>query len=115
MEARLRRKSHKKRQLIAAEKQGSAIFAPCLAAMERLNSELHLRNCCIIRENERLRKIAQLLNQENQALLSELKEKIENENQKAAKQGTAAATVIELNLSPRSPSTSPSYPGKKPI
>ncbi|XP_020263852.1 protein LITTLE ZIPPER 4-like [Asparagus officinalis] len=44
--------------------------------MERLNSNLYLQNCYIIKENERLRKKAQLLNQENQALLSELKQKL---------------------------------------
>lgn len=44
--------------------------------MERLNSELYLQNCYIIQENERLRKKAQLLNQENQALLCELKKKL---------------------------------------
>ncbi|XAR69733.1 hypothetical protein NMG60_11001437 [Bertholletia excelsa] len=44
--------------------------------MERLNSELYLQNCYIMQENERLRKKAQLLNQENQALLSELKQKL---------------------------------------
>ncbi|XP_020581552.1 protein LITTLE ZIPPER 3-like [Phalaenopsis equestris] len=40
--------------------------------MERLNSKLYLQNYCIIKENERLRKKAQLLNQENQALLFQL-------------------------------------------
>lgn len=44
--------------------------------MERINSKLYLQNCYIIKENERLRKKAQLLNQENQALLSELKQKL---------------------------------------
>ncbi|KAJ0089211.1 hypothetical protein Patl1_32483 [Pistacia atlantica] len=44
--------------------------------MERLNSKLYLQNCYIMKENERLRKKAQLLNQENQALLSELKQKL---------------------------------------
>ncbi|KAG4383799.1 hypothetical protein GLYMA_13G153018v4 [Glycine max] len=34
--------------------------------MERLNSKLYLQNCYIMKENERLRKKAQLLNQENQ-------------------------------------------------
>ncbi|THU53830.1 hypothetical protein C4D60_Mb10t18550 [Musa balbisiana] len=43
--------------------------------MERLNTQLYLQNCYIMKENERLRKKAQLLNQENQALLSELKRK----------------------------------------
>ncbi|KAF6165978.1 hypothetical protein GIB67_012875 [Kingdonia uniflora] len=46
--------------------------------MDRMNSKLYLQNCYIIQENERLRKKAQLLNQENQALLSELKQKLSN-------------------------------------
>lgn len=44
--------------------------------MERLNSKLYLENCYIMKENERLRKAAELLDQENQALLKELKKKI---------------------------------------
>lgn len=44
--------------------------------MEKLNSDLYLQNCYIIQENERLRKRAQQLNQENQALLAEMKEKL---------------------------------------
>jgi hypothetical protein len=51
--------------------------------MEKLNSQLYLQNCCIIQQNERLRKKAQLLNQENQALLSELKRKISKANMDA--------------------------------
>ncbi|KAF5188842.1 Little zipper [Thalictrum thalictroides] len=43
--------------------------------MEKLNSKLLLQNCYMIQENERLRKKAQLLNQENQQLLQELKQK----------------------------------------
>ncbi|KAL4599577.1 hypothetical protein ACB098_11G099600 [Castanea mollissima] len=48
--------------------------------MERLNSQLHLQNCHIIQQNDRLRKKAQQLNQENQALLSELKKKLPKAN-----------------------------------
>ncbi|MED6197228.1 hypothetical protein PIB30_118212 [Stylosanthes scabra] len=48
--------------------------------MERVNSELYYQNCHIMKENERLRKKAQLLNQENQALLSQLKQKLSNAN-----------------------------------
>ncbi|XP_068664384.1 protein LITTLE ZIPPER 4 [Aristolochia californica] len=48
--------------------------------MERLNSKLYLQNCYIIQENEKLRRKAQLLNQENQALLSELKQKLSKSN-----------------------------------
>ncbi|CAN8316626.1 unnamed protein product [Cochlearia groenlandica] len=44
--------------------------------MERLNSKLFMQNCYIIKENERLRKKAQILNQENQQLLFELKQKL---------------------------------------
>ncbi|KAJ1386818.1 hypothetical protein SESBI_40509 [Sesbania bispinosa] len=44
--------------------------------MERLNSDLYFQNCHIMKENERLRKKAQLLNKENQALLSQLNQKL---------------------------------------
>ncbi|XP_014513070.1 protein LITTLE ZIPPER 4 [Vigna radiata var. radiata] len=63
--------------------------------MERLNSKLYLQNCYIMKENERLRKKAQLLNQENQALLSELKQKLSKGNQK----GNAPNTILDLSLS----------------
>ncbi|GAB4856443.1 hypothetical protein Ancab_014358 [Ancistrocladus abbreviatus] len=79
--------------------------------MERLNSELYLQNCYIIQENERLRKKAQLLNQENQALLSELKQKLSN-----AQQDTTT-TLPDLNLSSSTSSSSnptPSMSSKKP-
>ncbi|KAM0056551.1 putative protein LITTLE ZIPPER [Helianthus debilis subsp. tardiflorus] len=51
--------------------------------MERLNSQLHLENCLIMQENEKLRKKAQLLNQENQALLSQLKQRLAMSDQNA--------------------------------
>ncbi|XP_072970633.1 protein LITTLE ZIPPER 3-like isoform X2 [Typha angustifolia] len=44
--------------------------------MERLNTKLYLQNCYIMKENERLRKKALLLNQENQALLTALKQRV---------------------------------------
>ncbi|XP_027186864.1 protein LITTLE ZIPPER 4 [Cicer arietinum] len=64
--------------------------------MERLNSKLYLQNCYIMKENERLRKKAQLLNQENQALLSELKQKLSkgNNNQKT----NGPNTILDLSL-----------------
>ncbi|EES05174.1 protein LITTLE ZIPPER 4 [Sorghum bicolor] len=55
--------------------------------MERLNTKLYLQNCYIMKENERLRKAALLLNQENQALLSELKHRL-------AKSSAAGAAVV---------------------
>ncbi|XP_022144704.1 protein LITTLE ZIPPER 4 [Momordica charantia] len=64
--------------------------------MERLNSDLYLQNCYIMKENERLRKKAQILNQENQALLSELKQKLS----KGSSKGNASSKSIpDLNLS----------------
>ena len=48
--------------------------------MEKLNSELYVRNCQIIEENAKLRRKAQQLNQENQALLCELKQKLGDPN-----------------------------------
>lgn len=71
--------------------------------MEKFNSELYLQNCNIMRENERLRKKAQLLNQENQALLSELKQKLSeaNSNPKpSSNQGSGSTT------NPKNPSKS---------
>ncbi|XP_022744969.1 protein LITTLE ZIPPER 3-like [Durio zibethinus] len=68
--------------------------------MERLNSNLYLHNCYIMKENERLRKKAQVLNQENQALLSELKQKLSKANSK----GNSAK---DLNLSSSSNLNSP--------
>ncbi|KAK8600476.1 hypothetical protein V6N12_050330 [Hibiscus sabdariffa] len=60
--------------------------------MERLNSNLYLQNCYIMKENERLRKKAQVLNQENQALLSELKQKL-------SKGKNSGSTMPDLSLS----------------
>ncbi|OMO68312.1 hypothetical protein COLO4_29771 [Corchorus olitorius] len=64
--------------------------------MERLNSNLYLQNCYIMKENERLRKKAQLLNQENQALLSELKQKLSKANSKG--KGNSGNAIPDLNL-----------------
>ncbi|KAM0992799.1 hypothetical protein ACFX2J_008430 [Malus domestica] len=68
--------------------------------MERLNSKLYLQNCYIMKENERLKKKAQLLNQENQALLSELQQKLSKSTSSKAKANAAAGnTLPDLNLS----------------
>ncbi|KAK1429540.1 hypothetical protein QVD17_11751 [Tagetes erecta] len=64
---------------------GGSGTPPCLSfgglkrkeeKMERLNSKLYIENCLIMQENEKLRKKAQLLNQENQALLTQLKQRL---------------------------------------
>ncbi|PSS23599.1 Protein LITTLE ZIPPER like [Actinidia chinensis var. chinensis] len=75
--------------------------------MERLNSDLYMKNCYIMEENERLKKRAQLLNQENQALLSELKQKLSKS--KAHPKPTGGPNSLpDLNHSPRGPSSSKS-------
>ncbi|KAB2631736.1 hypothetical protein D8674_009255 [Pyrus ussuriensis x Pyrus communis] len=67
--------------------------------MERLNSKLYLQNCYIMKENEKLRKKAQLLNQENQALLSELQQKLSKSTSKTKANAAAGNTLPDLNLS----------------
>ncbi|KAL4296495.1 hypothetical protein GQ457_12G011570 [Hibiscus cannabinus] len=71
-------------------------ISDCFMVMERLNSNLYLQNCYIMKENERLRKKAQVLNQENQALLSELKQKLSNGKGKGK---NSASTMPDLSLS----------------
>ncbi|KAL7092215.1 hypothetical protein ACP275_12G151900 [Erythranthe tilingii] len=44
--------------------------------MDKVNSKLYMENCQIMEENERLRKKAELLNQENRTLLNELKQRL---------------------------------------
>ncbi|KAF0891908.1 hypothetical protein E2562_011300 [Oryza meyeriana var. granulata] len=73
--------------------------------MDRLNAKLYLQNCYIMKENERLRKKALLLNQENQALLSELKQRLAktavtkgNSNGNATAGGRAS--LPDLNSAP---------------
>ncbi|KAL8494309.1 hypothetical protein ACS0TY_025201 [Phlomoides rotata] len=44
--------------------------------MEEVNSKLYMENWYMIQENERLRKKVELLNQENQSLLNELKQRL---------------------------------------
>lgn len=64
-----------------------------LTEMEKFNSKLYLENCYIMQQNEKLRKTAELLNQENQGLLIELKKKL------AAAAATSGSSIPELNLS----------------
>ncbi|CAA0842946.1 protein binding [Striga hermonthica] len=44
--------------------------------MEEMNSRLYMENCYMLQENEKLRKKAELLNQENQTLLHELQRRL---------------------------------------
>jgi hypothetical protein len=52
--------------------------------MERVNTSLCLENLLIMQENERLRRQAQQLDQENKALLAELKQRQQQQHQAAA-------------------------------
>ncbi|CAN4117276.1 unnamed protein product [Withania somnifera] len=63
--------------------------------MDRINSKLYLQNCYIMAENERLRKKAELLNQENQQLLSELKHRLSQ----AGPSNNNNNSILDLNLS----------------
>lgn len=76
----------------------------CLEVMERINSELYLQNCYIMKENERLRKKAQLLNQENQALLSELKQKLPKSNANSNSNANPSP-MLDLNATPSNNTT----------
>ncbi|KAH6797594.1 binding protein [Perilla frutescens var. hirtella] len=71
--------------------------------MEKMNSKLYLENYYMMQENERLRKKAELLNQENQTLLHELKQRLST---------AARNTVSDHNLSTSS-ATNPNKKGSK--
>ncbi|MQL76087.1 hypothetical protein Taro_008480 [Colocasia esculenta] len=86
------------------------LFPPArgTGTMERLNSELYLQNCCIVRENEKLRRKAALLNQENQTLRRELKQRLAMANQAPPQtQNSTRGSVQEL-ISSSSPSVAKS-------
>ncbi|KAB1998603.1 hypothetical protein ERO13_D12G091360v2 [Gossypium hirsutum] len=65
--------------------------------MDKLNSQLYWHNYCIIKENERLRKKAQQLNQENQALLSELRQKLAKKGRSNPDQGSCLCSTSNPN------------------
>lgn len=67
--------------------------------MERINSKLYLQNLYMIQENERLRKKAALLNEENQILLAELKQRLSKANS-ATTTPRNSITIPDLNISP---------------
>ncbi|KAF3787310.1 LITTLE ZIPPER 3 protein [Nymphaea thermarum] len=69
--------------------------------MEKLNAELFMQNCYILQENERLKRQAQLLNQEKQALLSQLNRRLTNANNGAG--NSASGTISDTNRDPPRP------------
>ncbi|KAF7086692.1 hypothetical protein CFC21_089962 [Triticum aestivum] len=75
--------------------------------MERANTELYLENLCIMQANERLRRTAQLLAQENEQLLADLKRKQQHmaassktEAQLAKGGGPSGANVASAGAAP---------------
>ncbi|KAK6147189.1 hypothetical protein DH2020_018101 [Rehmannia glutinosa] len=76
--------------------------------MEKLNSKLYLENCYIMQENERLRKAAELLDQENKVLLNELKQRLA-----AAAAAAAGNSIPDLNMSTSASTSSKSKANKK--
>ncbi|RLM98443.1 hypothetical protein C2845_PM06G13790 [Panicum miliaceum] len=60
--------------------------------MDRVNSSLCLENLRMMHENERLRRKAQQLDQENKALLAELKRKQQQHASAAASQGAPSGS-----------------------
>ncbi|XP_040384548.1 protein LITTLE ZIPPER 3-like [Oryza brachyantha] len=86
--------------------------------MDRVTN-LYLENLCIMQENERLRKKAQLLDQENKALLAKLKLKNKKPSSAATSSpsshqqpdAAAAAAAANAKATPAAPS---SKGGKKP-
>ncbi|XP_019251637.1 PREDICTED: protein LITTLE ZIPPER 4-like [Nicotiana attenuata] len=81
--------------------------------MDRLNSKLYLQNVYIMAENERLRKKAELLNQENQQLLNELKHRLSKANGAGSSGGKNNNNIPDLNLTNCSSSKSASKSNKK--
>ncbi|KAL3358144.1 hypothetical protein AABB24_015338, partial [Solanum stoloniferum] len=88
--------------------------------MDRINSKLYLQNCYIMAENERLRKKAELLNQENQQLLSELKHRLSQagpsnntNNNNNNNGGGKNNSIPDLNLTNCSSSKNASSKSKK--
>ncbi|KAF0896501.1 hypothetical protein E2562_024359 [Oryza meyeriana var. granulata] len=82
--------------------------------MDRVTN-LYLENLCIMQENERLRKKAQLLDQENRALLAKLKLKNKPSSATASSPSSqqqhpdAGASAANVKAA-----AAPSYGGKKP-
>jgi len=66
--------------------------------MERVNASLCLENLLIMQENERLRRQAQQLDQENKALLAELKQREQQQHQGAGGPSDSGAAAAAANL-----------------
>ncbi|KAK4380577.1 hypothetical protein RND71_002439 [Anisodus tanguticus] len=77
--------------------------------MEKQNLDLYWRNIQIMQENDRLRKTAQRLRQENEALYSELKQRLEaaRNNQIPELELTLGPTPSADQMKPKNPQPPP--------
>ncbi|KAK8967130.1 hypothetical protein KSP40_PGU011633 [Platanthera guangdongensis] len=67
--------------------------------LESINSKLFLQNCYIMQENQRLRMKAQLLKQEYQALISQLKQTL-SQSCPSANPKPCPTVMLDLNNCP---------------
>ncbi|KAF8021819.1 hypothetical protein BT93_G2072 [Corymbia citriodora subsp. variegata] len=65
--------------------------------MDEANYKLFLKNCAIIQENERLRKKAEELAEENQALRQELAQKLSKSKHTDPDHGSSSSTMNQPN------------------
>ncbi|TMW98687.1 hypothetical protein EJD97_003626 [Solanum chilense] len=77
--------------------------------MEKQNLDLYWRNIQIMQENDRLRKTAQRLRQENEALYSELKQRLA-----AARSNQIPELELRLGPSPSADQMKPKNPQPPP-
>ncbi|XP_031499697.1 uncharacterized protein LOC116263977 [Nymphaea colorata] len=88
-------------KILCSEDREAYDDAAGVTEMEKLNAELFMQNCYILQENERLKRQAQLLNQENQALLSQLKQRLTNAKNGAG--NSASGTSSDTTRDPPRP------------
>nr|XP_051191338.1 protein LITTLE ZIPPER 3-like [Lolium perenne] len=62
--------------------------------MERANTDLMLQNLCIMEENERLRRMARELDQENKKMLADLRMKQQQQQQQ--QMATSSRTAAQM-------------------
>ncbi|KAL9150140.1 hypothetical protein ABFS82_12G149800 [Erythranthe guttata] len=67
--------------------------------MDKVNSKLYMENCQIMEENERLKKTAELLNQENRTLLNELRQRLAAAAPPQASDASASKAKSKANKS----------------
>ncbi|KAJ7962232.1 Protein LITTLE ZIPPER 2 [Quillaja saponaria] len=77
---RLGKLNRRRSQLKEAKEKKKRMMVVVKAEIKMKNLKLYMENQSIIEENEKLRKKAMLLHKENQALFSQLQEKLSKKN-----------------------------------